>query len=169
MCINLAAWARIASTTFGWQCPAATTAMPALQSRKRFPSTSSTIAPSPRAATSGYERVYDGDITRLSRSIIALALGPGTDVIRCGRSALTDSMVFMTQLLEFKKALADQQAAEMEGSVGSEQGGPGCRRCCHAYVNNTTNRLNLIRNRVRPIVDSDRLRLYVRATTKVLY
>src|ERR1017187_8150753 len=48
MWIRLPACSRMASTTRGWQWPVATTAMPALKSRKRFPSTSSTMAPSPR-------------------------------------------------------------------------------------------------------------------------
>ena len=43
----------IAFTTSGWQWPVDVTAMPAVQSRNRLPSTSSTITPSPRAMTSG--------------------------------------------------------------------------------------------------------------------
>src|SRR5712692_10668338 len=58
--------------------------MPAAQSRNTLPSTSSTIAPEPRSMTSGYPRVYDGETTVLSRSMIAFAFGPGRGVLICG-------------------------------------------------------------------------------------
>jgi len=51
--IGLAAWSWTAAVTCGWQCPVAVTAMPAVKSRKRLPSTSSMTAPLPRATTSG--------------------------------------------------------------------------------------------------------------------
>jgi hypothetical protein len=53
MCRNLRAWSVIAWTTSGCECPVEVTAMPAVQSRNTLPSTSSTLAPSPRAMTSG--------------------------------------------------------------------------------------------------------------------
>jgi hypothetical protein len=71
----------IALTTSGCEWPVEFTAMPAAQSRNRLPSTSSTVAPDPRSMTSGYPRVYDGETTLLSRSMIALALGPGSGVL----------------------------------------------------------------------------------------
>src|SRR5260370_36062354 len=77
MWINSAACFWMAATASGWQCPVETTAMPAEKSRKRLPSTSSITAPRPRFATSGYERVYEGEIHLLSASTIRRALGPG--------------------------------------------------------------------------------------------
>src|SRR6266436_5005652 len=58
--------------------------MPAAQSRKTLPSTSSTVAPDPRSMTSGYPRVYDGDTTVLSRAMRAVAFGPGSGVLMSG-------------------------------------------------------------------------------------
>jgi hypothetical protein len=72
----------MAFTTAGCECPVDVTAMPAAQSRKRLPSTSSTDDPVPREITSGYPRVYDGETTALSRAMIALAFGPGSGVFR---------------------------------------------------------------------------------------
>src|SRR6185369_14990986 len=56
----------------------------AAQSRKSLPSTSSTADPVPRPITSGYPRVYEGDTTALSRSMMALAFGPGSGVLMFG-------------------------------------------------------------------------------------
>src|SRR6476646_10228228 len=84
MCRNFCACSVIARTTSGCEWPVELTAMPAAQSRKTLPSTSSTIAPQPRSITSGYPRVYDGDTTVLSRSISALAFGPGSAVLISG-------------------------------------------------------------------------------------
>ena len=53
MCISLSAWSLMAATTSGWQWPVAVTAMPAVKSRNRLPSTSSMTAPLPRSTTSG--------------------------------------------------------------------------------------------------------------------
>src|SRR5579884_4261117 len=74
----------IALTTAGWQWPVETTAMPAEKSRNSLPSTSSTTTPCPRFATSGYERVYDGDEYFLSPSSTRRALGPGSSVLMWG-------------------------------------------------------------------------------------
>jgi hypothetical protein len=57
MCRNFWACSVTAATTSGCEWPVELTAMPAAQSRKTLPSTSSTIAPHPRAMTSGYARV----------------------------------------------------------------------------------------------------------------
>src|SRR5436189_6188542 len=78
---NFCAWSVIALTTAGCEWPVEFTAMPAAQSRKTLPSTSSTIEPHPRSMTSGYPRVYDGETTLLSRSMLAFALGPGRGVV----------------------------------------------------------------------------------------
>src|SRR5438445_13767844 len=51
--------------------------MPAMKSRKRLPSTSSTTARSPRATASGYSLGYDVDAKRSSRATIGRAFGPG--------------------------------------------------------------------------------------------
>src|SRR5215467_14560089 len=74
----------MAATTFGWQCPVETTAIPAEKSRNSLPSMSSTITPRPRLATSGYERVYDGEIYFASPCRTACALGPGSLVLILG-------------------------------------------------------------------------------------
>src|SRR5271154_3388869 len=74
----------MAATTSGWQWPVDATAMPAVKSKKRLPSTSSIVEPKPRATTKGYIRVYDGDITRASRASQAAAFGPGKPVTSCG-------------------------------------------------------------------------------------
>src|SRR6478609_242765 len=78
----------MALTTSGCEWPVEFTAMPAAQSRKMLPSTSSTVDPVPRAMTSGYPRVYDGETTVVSRSMIFLALGPGSGVLIDGTSTL---------------------------------------------------------------------------------
>src|SRR5579859_3850087 len=58
--------------------------MPAEKSRNSLPSTSSTITPRPRLATSGYERVYEGEISRASATSTRRALGPGNFVLILG-------------------------------------------------------------------------------------
>src|SRR5579859_271513 len=58
--------------------------MPAEKSRNSLPSTSSTTTPRPRLATSGYERVYEGEISRASASNTRRALGPGNLVLILG-------------------------------------------------------------------------------------
>src|SRR5579863_7066698 len=71
-----------AATTFGCEWPVEATAIPAVKSRNRLPSTSVTQQPSPLSITNGYERVKLGDIALASRAIRAAALGPGSgDVI----------------------------------------------------------------------------------------
>src|SRR5947209_3441159 len=77
----------MASTTRGWQCPVEVTAMPAEKSKNSFPSTSVTTIPRPRFATSGYERVYEGEMYLSSPSRICLALGPGSVVLILGPTA----------------------------------------------------------------------------------
>ena len=62
------AWACIAAVTAGWAWPAALTAIPALKSRKRLPSTSSITAPEPRADD---ERVDPGQ-RRAGDALVAL-------------------------------------------------------------------------------------------------
>src|SRR6267142_819001 len=74
----------MAATTSGWQCPVETTAMPAEKSRNSLPSTSSITTPRPRLATSGYDRVYEGDRYCLSPASTRWALGPGSLVLMLG-------------------------------------------------------------------------------------
>ena len=50
---KLPAWSLMAATTCGWQWPVVVTAMPAVKSRNRLPSTSVTQQPSPRSITNG--------------------------------------------------------------------------------------------------------------------
>src|SRR6476620_9668096 len=58
--------------------------MPAAKSRKRLPSMSSTVRPSPRTGTIGYARGRLGDVQVSSNSTWARALGPGSSVTMCG-------------------------------------------------------------------------------------
>src|SRR5580704_8222590 len=58
--------------------------MPAEKSKNSLPSTSVTTMPRPLFATSGYERVYDGEIYFSSPSSTRLALGPGRAVLILG-------------------------------------------------------------------------------------
>src|SRR6185312_8108555 len=81
----------MAATTSGWQWPVDVTAMPAVKSRKRLPSTSSMTAPLPRATTSGEMRVYDGETERASRASNACALVPGKGVWIWGTTSLSNS------------------------------------------------------------------------------
>src|SRR5580692_4446433 len=78
----------MAATTSGWQCPVEVTAMPAEKSKNSLPSTSVTTMPRPLLATSGYERVYDGEIYFSSPSSTRWALGPGRAVLILGPIAL---------------------------------------------------------------------------------
>src|SRR5712692_2473364 len=75
----------MAATTRGWECPVVTTAMPAVKSRNRLPSTSVTQQPLPWSITNGYARVKLGDIARASRAISSAAFGPGSGVRINGR------------------------------------------------------------------------------------
>src|SRR2546429_9601584 len=84
MCRNRSACSLIAATTRGCEWPVVTTAMPAVKSRKRLPSTSVTQQPRPRSMTKGYVRVKLGDIALESRSMSAAALGPGSGVLISG-------------------------------------------------------------------------------------
>src|SRR5580698_947134 len=58
--------------------------MPAEKSKNSFPSTSVTTMPRPCFATSGYDRVYEGEMYLLSPSRTRLALGPGKAVLSLG-------------------------------------------------------------------------------------
>src|SRR5690242_20025835 len=84
MCTKRSAWSLIAWTTFGWECPVVSTAMPAVKSRKRLPSTSVTQHPRPWSMTKGYERVKLGDIAFASRAMSSAAFGPGSFVLMSG-------------------------------------------------------------------------------------
>src|SRR5271165_6545534 len=58
--------------------------MPAEKSKNSLPSTSVTTMPRPLLATSGYDRVYDGEMYFSSPSSTRLALGPGRAVLIFG-------------------------------------------------------------------------------------
>src|ERR1700678_3140485 len=62
--------------------------MPAEKSKNSLPSTSSTTMPRPRFATSGYDRVYEGEIYFSSPARMRLALGPGIAVLSLGPAVL---------------------------------------------------------------------------------
>src|SRR6266699_956645 len=100
----------IAATTFGWQCPVEHTAIPAAKSRKALPSTSSTIAPCPRLATSGYSRVYDGDMNLASCSSTRLAFGPG--------SAVTSRGVFISKVVGISSSREETMWLELIRNYG---------------------------------------------------
>src|SRR6267378_5345992 len=89
----------MASTTLGWQWPVEQTAMPAAKSRKAFPSISSTMAPWPFLATSGYSRVNDGDMNFASSSITLLACGPGSSVSSRGNFVSAAVIIFLSSFL----------------------------------------------------------------------
>src|SRR5882762_5210097 len=89
----------IASTTLGWQWPVEQTAMPAAKSKKAFPSISSTIAPWPFLATSGYSRVNDGDMNFASSSITLLACGPGSSMSSRGNFVSVAVIIFLSSFL----------------------------------------------------------------------
>src|SRR4029077_8986318 len=74
----------IAATTCGCECPVELTAIPAAKSRKRLPSMSSTVRPSPRTGTIGYARGRLGDVQVSSKATWARAFGPGSSVTICG-------------------------------------------------------------------------------------
>src|SRR5438445_10907159 len=82
----------MAATTCGWQCPVDVTAIPDEKSKNSFPSTSVTTMPRPSLATSGYERVYDGEIYRSSPSRTRLAFGPGRSDLILGLGCLGGSI-----------------------------------------------------------------------------
>src|SRR6267378_2801084 len=86
----------MASTTLGWQWPVEQTAMPAAKSRKAFPSISSTMAPRPFLATSGYSRVNDGDMNFASSSITLLACGPGSSMSSRGNFVSAAVIIFLS-------------------------------------------------------------------------
>src|SRR5580693_173357 len=58
--------------------------MPAEKSKNSFPSTSVTTMPRPCLATSGYDRVYEGEMYLVSPSRTCLAFGPGKAVLILG-------------------------------------------------------------------------------------
>src|SRR6266446_4822614 len=89
----------MAATTLGWQCPVEQTAMPAAKSRKAFPSISSTMAPRPFLATSGYSRVNDGDMNFASSSITLLAWGPGSSIRSRGNFVSVAVIIFLSSFL----------------------------------------------------------------------
>src|SRR5438477_3316948 len=84
MWMKRSACSLMAATTFGCEWPVVTTAMPAVKSRNRLPSTSVTQQPWPRSITKGYDRVKLGDIAFASRAMSSAALGPGSGVLSSG-------------------------------------------------------------------------------------
>src|SRR6185369_392999 len=88
----------MAATTSGWQCPVEVTAIPAEKSRNSFPSTSSITTPRPRLATSGYDRVYEGEMILSSPASTRLALGPGNAVLMFGPATVFVVMTFSQSL-----------------------------------------------------------------------
>src|SRR5271165_1652319 len=80
--------------------------MPAEKSKNSLPSTSVTTMPRPLFATSGYERVYDGEIYFSSPSSTRLAFGPGRAVLILGPIA-----VFFTSCVKVSVAMSSSAAA----------------------------------------------------------
>src|SRR2546423_14883393 len=109
----------MAATTSGWQWPVEVTAMPAEKSRNSLPSTSSITTPRPRLATSGYERVYDGEMARASSFTMRAAFGPGSLVLMTGPTVLVIVVIVFSS-----KWLGRAQArvlVQMENADSSDQ------------------------------------------------
>src|SRR5207237_1500740 len=98
MWMSSAACFWMAATTCGWQWPVETTAMPAEKARNSLPSTSSMMTPRPRLATSGYERVYEGERYLASPSSTRCALGPGSLVLMLGPAVVMVAMEIFSDL-----------------------------------------------------------------------
>src|SRR5512141_3177163 len=105
----------MAATTSGWQWPVEVTAMPAEKSRNSFPSTSSTTTPRPFLATMGYERVYDGEISRSSAARILFALGPGRAVLMFGPAMVLVVMLNLQILYVMGRARDAQDCKTANG------------------------------------------------------
>src|SRR5215469_3149616 len=95
MWISSPACFRMAATTSGWQWPVEVTAIPAEKSRNSLPSTSVMTTPRPLLATSGYERVYEGEMYFSSPSSTRFAFGPGRAVLILGPIAAVIVLVVM--------------------------------------------------------------------------
>jgi hypothetical protein len=80
--VNFSACCCTARTTSFGAWPVFRTPMPAAKSRKRLPSTSSRIAPSPRAITTGVMLNGPRGIAASRAFISSCDLGPGTGVLR---------------------------------------------------------------------------------------
>src|ERR1700735_1914785 len=80
VCTNASSCFRIASTTLGARWPTFTTPMPPAKSRKRFPSTSSIVTPSARAAKIGVACETPRATAASRRRIHSCDLGPGIGV-----------------------------------------------------------------------------------------
>src|SRR5579864_94327 len=80
--------------------------MPAEKSKNSLPSTSVTTMPRPLLATSGYERVYDGEIYFSSPSSTRLALGPGRAVLILGPMAVMVFLVNVCEVMDFLRGAA---------------------------------------------------------------
>src|SRR5438477_2504776 len=112
----------MAATTCGWQWPVETTAMPAEKSRNSLPSTSSMMTPRPRLATSGYERVYEGERYLASPSSTRCALGPGSLVLMLGTAVVMVAMEIFSDsdfvLVGAKKSRAKKCRCDSHKSRG---------------------------------------------------
>src|SRR5438067_720278 len=109
----------MAATTCGWQWPVETTAMPAEKSRNSLPSTSSMMRPRPRLATSGYERVYEGERYLASPSSTRCALGPGSLVLMLGTAVAMVAMEIFSDS-DFVLVSAKNHARKNAGATHRE-------------------------------------------------
>src|SRR5579863_6176148 len=112
----------MAATTSGWQCPVDVTAMPAEKSKNSFPSTSVTTIPRPLFATSGYERVYDGEIYFSSPASTRLALGPGRAVLILGPVAVLVMVAVVIGILRKQPSVIDRLVVR-KCSLGTQNPG----------------------------------------------
>src|SRR5436853_6799876 len=119
MWMSSAACFWMAATTCGWQWPVETTAMPAEKSRNSLPSTSSMMRPRPRLATSGYERVYEGERYLASPSSTRCALGPGSLVLMLGTAVVMVAMGIFSDS-DFVLVMARQNARKNAGATRIE-------------------------------------------------
>ena len=81
VCVSNSSCRWAAATTSGAVCPTFSTEIPVARSIRRFPSTSSTIAPDARAVTIGWRLATPSGIAAARRSNKARLLGPGTSVM----------------------------------------------------------------------------------------
>src|SRR5438270_11011686 len=124
MWMSSAACFWIAATTCGWQWPVETTAMPAEKSRNSLPSTSSMMRPRPRLATSGYERVYEGERYLASPSSTRCALGPGSLVLMLGTAVVMVAMRISSDsdfVLLARKNHARKNAVRLHDQVAADR------------------------------------------------
>src|SRR5712691_4599074 len=114
---NFAACSWTASTTRGCAWPTLRQPTPPVKSMNVFPSTSVSVAPSPRSITTGKKIESGSAITRFFRSRIALERGPGIAVL--------SSIVFVAAM----RLTIAESAAALNTCIGELHGAPTSDTC----------------------------------------